>query len=55
MGTVLFEDRHDGTTKVTETLKFMHLSDLDDVIANNIAQGQTERQERLARLTEVAN
>jgi len=55
IGTVLFEDRHDGTTKVTEILKFMHISDLDEVVASNIAEGQTERQARLAKLTEQPN
>jgi len=53
IGTVLFESQPNGTTKVTETLKFMHAADLDDIVTNNVQEGQFARQERLAKLTEA--
>jgi len=53
IGTVLIDDQHNDTTKVTETLKFMHAADLDDMVAQGIQQAQFERQARLANLTEA--
>jgi uncharacterized protein YndB with AHSA1/START domain len=52
VGTALFNELPDGTTRLTEKIKFLNIEDLNQMVGMNMEQKTAERLDRFALLVE---